>query len=211
MSETFSYDNLIAGSQRDLVSAPATVASGQNLTRGALLGRILRAIGAAAADPGNTGEGTIGSEAVGARAKVGTYTLTCNYAPAGPGNATFSVVDPDGLRLADAEADVAYAGPIGFEITAYGTPFAVGDIFTVEVEVGSREVVQADLDGLDGSAEPYAVLAEAVDASLASKLTSVYREGEFAEDHVGYAAGEDADDWREACAAIGIYLRPTVA
>lgn len=208
MSETFTHDNLLAGDQRQLVNLPATVDLGQVLSRGALLGRILRAIGAAAADPGNTGEGTISGEALGPHSKIGTYRIIC--IAAGP-PAVFQVVDPDGYRLADAEADVAYNGPIDFLIEAYGTPFAVGDTFTVEVDEGSLEVTLASRVAIDGSAEPYAVLAEDVDATLAPVLTSVYVEGEFSEDNVGYAAGDDADDWREPCRLIGIYLRPTVA
>jgi hypothetical protein len=208
MSETFTHDNLLAGDQRQLVNLPATVDLGQVLSRGALLGRILRAIGAAAADPGNTGEGTISNEALTADAEVGTYQIVC--VAAGP-PAVFAVYTPDGTRIEDATAEVSYSCRINFLIEAYGTAFAAGDTFTVEVEEGSLEVTQASRVALDGSAEPYAVLAEDVDATLAPVLTSVYVEGEFSEDNVGYAAGDDADDWREPCRLIGIYLRPTVA
>ena len=110
---------------------------------------------------------------------------------------------------------MSYSNRVAFLIEAYGTAFAVGDVFTVEVEAGSLEVTQASTTALDGSAEPYAILAEDVDASAAPVLTSVYLEGEFAEEQVGYAGGvmlpDDADDWREPCRLIGIYLRPTVA
>lgn len=204
MSESFSYDNLIAGSQRSIVSSPATVDLGQVLSRGALLGRVLRVIGDALADVGNTGDGTISNEALTAKAEVGIYRIVC--IAAGP-PARFSVVDPNGFRLDDAVAEQSYSNRIGFLIEAYGTAFAVGDTFTVEVEQGSLEVTQASRAALDGSAEPYAVLAEDVDATLAPVLTSVYVEGEFAEDNVGYAAGDDAADWRELCAAKGIHLR----
>ena len=208
MSETFAYDNLFAGSQRDIVNRIATVALAQSLSRGDLVGRILRAIGAAAADPGNTGEGTIDDEALGAKAVVGTYTATCVDIGT---PAIFEVVDPNGLRLEDAYAEEAYDGPVAFLIEAYGTAFAVGDVFTVVVGAGSLQVIEADLGGLDGSAEPYGIMAEDVDATAAATRTTVYTEGEFSEDNVGYAAGEDADDWRELCAAKGIYLRATTA
>jgi len=206
MSEIFTYDNLIAGSQQDIVNRKATIALGEDLSRGALLGRILRAIGDADPSAGNTGDGTIGSAALGAKAKVGVYTITCTAA--GPPG-VFSVVDPDGYRLDDATAEVAYDGPIAFLIEAYGDAFIVGDSFTVEVETGSLYCVQADLDLLDGSAEPFGVLAEDVDASLAATLTTVYVEGEFSETGVTYGPLEDADDWRELCAAVGIRLRAT--
>lgn len=204
MSESFSYDNLIAGSQRSIVSSPATVDLGQVLSRGALLGRVLRVIGDALADVGNTGDGTISNEALTAKAEVGIYRIVC--IAAGP-PAVFAVFTPDGTRIEDATAEVSYSCRISFLIEAYGTPFAVGDTFTVEVDEGSLEVTLASRVAIDGSAEPYAILAEDVDATLAPVLTSVYVEGEFAEDNVGYAAGEDAADWRELCAAKGIYLR----
>lgn len=207
-SETYSYDNLMGGSQERIVNTAATLALGQNLSRGALLGRILRAIGAAAAGGGNTGEGTIGGEALGARAKVGTYELTC--VEAGP-PARWEVVDPDGIRLEDAYAEAAYDGPIAFLIEAYGAAFVVGDTFTVIVDAGTLYATQATLTALDGSAEPYAILAEDVDASLGAKVTTAYIKGEFAEDAVGFAGAETAADWRAECAAVDIYLRDTVA
>lgn len=40
MSETTSYDNLIAGTQKPLVTEPGTVKAGESFSRGALLGRV---------------------------------------------------------------------------------------------------------------------------------------------------------------------------
>lgn len=208
MSESYSYDNLIAGSGQRIVCSPATLALGQSLSRGALLGRIETAIGAAAADPGNTGEGSISGEATGAKAKVGTYTIRCHTA--GP-PAIWEVVDPDGVRLADATSEVAYTGPIAFLIEAYGAAFVVGDEFTVAVDAGSGYVAQATLTALDGSADPYGILADDVDASAAAKACNVFVKGEFAEDAVGFSGAETAADWRDACADVGIYLRDTIA
>lgn len=208
MSETFAYDNLFAGSQQPIVNAPAVIAAGENIVRGALLGRILREVGDVEADRTNTGDGTIGGAVLGLKAKVGTYRITCIDVGA---PAVFQVLDPDGIRLEDAVAEVTYAGAVGFLVEAYGTPFALGDEFTFDVDAGSLQCVQGHIGATDGRAEPYAVAAEDCDATLAAVTTSVYRTGEFAEDNVTYFAGQDADDWREVCAAVGIYLRPTVA
>lgn len=207
MSESFSYENLIAGSQHPIVSAPITIEAGQVLERGALLARELRGTPTARADAGNTGEGTISNEDLTADAEVGTYTITCIDVGV---PAVFSVIDPGGFRLEDATAEVSYSCRVNFLIEAYGTPFAVGDVFTVEVPAGSLEGKACSLLALDGGAEPYGILAEDVDASAGAKLASCYREGEFAAENVGFTAGEDADDYREACEAIGIYLRETV-
>jgi hypothetical protein len=38
MSETFTYDNLIAGSQKKIVQIPGTIAIGQSFSRGQILG-----------------------------------------------------------------------------------------------------------------------------------------------------------------------------
>jgi hypothetical protein len=40
MSETLNYDNLIAGTQKDLVTMPATIRMGESFSRGALVGRL---------------------------------------------------------------------------------------------------------------------------------------------------------------------------
>jgi hypothetical protein len=117
MSETFNYENLIAGAQKHLVNLPATIILGQNIVRGTLLGKI-------------TASGK--------------------------------------LKLATVEA-------------------------------------------VDGSQNPFAIAAEDVDATLADTLSTVYVEGEFNDTGVTFDYDENADDWRAACAAVGIYLRPSVA
>lgn len=40
MSEATSYDNLIAGTQKNLVTRPATVRTGESFSRGSLVGRL---------------------------------------------------------------------------------------------------------------------------------------------------------------------------
>lgn len=61
------------GTSRDVV----TVASGQTLLVGAVLGKITKAIAAAVADEGNTGNGTVGTLSMSALARFGTYVLKC--------------------------------------------------------------------------------------------------------------------------------------
>lgn len=40
MSETFNFDNLIGGCQKDIVQRPATIRLGEAFSRGAILGRL---------------------------------------------------------------------------------------------------------------------------------------------------------------------------
>jgi hypothetical protein len=204
MSETFTPDNLFGGAVLPIPSSGETLELGQNRIRGTVLGKVKRIIGLAEADRTNTGEGTIGSEALGPKSKIGTYHLTC--IAAGP-PAVFQVVDPDGIRLADAEAEVPYAGPIAFLVEAYGTAFALDDAFTVEVEAGSGEVKLADKDAVDGSEDLYGILAEDTDATAAAAACPVYLGGEFSEAALTFAAGEDADDYRDEGRLLGILFR----
>jgi len=75
-TETMTMDNLLAGGEEPL-AIPGTLAAGQNLSRGAALGRILLAIAAAVAGANAGSNGTCTGQALGAGAKVGDYLLTC--------------------------------------------------------------------------------------------------------------------------------------
>ncbi len=207
-TESTTYLNLLAGDQQDLVSEAETLDLGQDLAAADAVGKILRAIGVAAADTGNTGEGDISGEALGAHSKIGTYTATCTAIGA---PAVFAVVDPDGERLADAVAEVAYDGPIAFLIEAYGVAFAVGDIFTVIVGAGSLEVTALDSTAVDGSEDIYGVLAEDCDASLAATPCTVYTKGEFNRDVVGFTGTDTYATYQAEARKIGIIFRDTVS
>jgi hypothetical protein len=101
----------------------------------------------AAAKPGNTGNGTIGSLSVqppagsNPGAMVGAYTISFTSAIA------FSVFAPDGRELLPGVVGTAYADEIGFRITAGGTAFAAGDGFTITVPAGSGNLVAFDGTG----------------------------------------------------------------
>lgn len=97
-----------------------------------LSGRAAPAAGTA--DGGNTGDGTMAVDAVGASAKVGTYTFTCTAAATDGG--TFEMTDPDGTVIAsDVEVGSAHTGSghLDTTISDGATDFEVGDIFTVVV------------------------------------------------------------------------------
>ncbi|MBM4320213.1 MAG: hypothetical protein FJ125_09685, partial [Deltaproteobacteria bacterium] len=192
MTEKFIPDKLFAGGVLDVPAGSGTLVRGQNLARGSVLGRVLRALGAAAADPGNAGEGSIDDVALGPKSKVGLYVIEC--IAAGP-PAVFAVLDPDGHRLADAVAGVPYAGQIAFEILPYGDPFDEGDKFTVEVEAGSKQLKLATSQGTDGTEELHGVLADDTDATAAAVPCALYLGGEFNAAALTFAEGDDADTW----------------
>lgn len=118
MSETFTFDNLIGGSQKPIVQRPAEVAINQSWVRGELVGKL---------------------------------------------------------------TSTGYWQTIDFQALA--------------------------------SFDDVGIAVEAIDtaATGARTKTTVYVEGEFAEGAVVIGYSDDADDWREALADHGIYLRKSVS
>ncbi|MDH4319882.1 MAG: hypothetical protein OEV73_00135 [Desulfobulbaceae bacterium] len=93
----------------------------------------------AVADGGNTGNGTVTGEAVGANAVAESWTLLCIAAAANGG--TFSVIGSKSGRMADAEVGVAYAnGFVAFTINDGATDFVVGDKFTLAVTQANSKI-----------------------------------------------------------------------
>lgn len=204
MSETYTPDTLIAGLKFPVSVEDGTLALGQNRARGTVLGKILLALGDAEADSGNTGEGSIEDVSLGHGCELGIYTLTCIDATgAAP---IFSVVNPSGVRLADATADVAYTGQINFTLESYGTDFDEGDIFTVEVEAGSGQLAIADSNAVNGLQTIIGVLAEDCDASLAATACVYYQTGEFNTTALTLTTGDTVEDFRADALKLGIYF-----
>lgn len=209
MSETYTPDSLFGGAVMPVPSRGETLLMGAAvLPRGTVLGKVKRALGDVDPDPGNTGEGGITGAALGAKGKVGTYRIVC--VAAGPPS-IWQVIDPDGNRLADAEAEVPYVGPIRFLISAYGHAFAVDDLFTFDVDEGSGYVTPCYSGNLDGSEDIYGILAEETDPTAASVPCPVYLGGEYSEAALTFQFGDDADTHREAARALGILFRTNIA
>jgi hypothetical protein len=110
-----------------------TLASGNNIVAGELVGRVVT--GTATADAGNTGNGVVGAVTIGANFQEGTYTLTCKNADVS-GSEVFGVVAPDGTVLEDLTVAVAYSSQIALTIADGATDFVVGDSVTVAVAAG---------------------------------------------------------------------------
>lgn len=170
------------------------VLSGQNLAALTVVGKVGRVTPATGTAGANTGNGTCGSVAAGAKTKVGTYTLTCITAAANAG--TFSVKDPDGNLLPNATVAVAYANPqLNFTLADGSTDFIVGDNFTVAVAEGSEKVVAFDPAAINGSEDAAGFLISAVDATSADKLgVIVERDALVAMDNLVWPVGISAPD-----------------
>ncbi len=171
-AETYVPDQLIAGNLK-LVTQPIVIASGV-LPRGTVLGQVTNFSIEIVAAQTNAGNGGVGSASVGATAKIGTYTLTAKAAN------DFAVVDPEGNALPDATPGTPYtSSDINFTITAGGTAFAAGDVFTLTVVDSVGNFVKCVKTASDGSQVPSAILVDSVDASAGPVATSAYVMGEF--------------------------------
>ncbi len=210
MNEIYTPANLFAGSSMSIVSGTMILASGQNLSRGSVLGKVTKALGTVTSGE-NTGDGELSGVALGAEAQIGSYALVCTAAPSGAGanDAVFAVYAPDGSRLEDALQGVAYAnGHLEFTVgNATAADFAVGDSFSIPVAAGSGYARLVDSASVDGSADPVAILAEDVDATEADTPAPVYLTGEFNEDALTFGGSDDADTHRDALRALGIFLK----
>jgi hypothetical protein len=208
-STSFSPDNLLAGGE--VLSRGITLLSGQNLLRGAVLGRIaLGAAVSAAKSGGNTGNGTLTMDVttpVKNGAKVGIYTV--RFVIAAANNGTFIVRDPDGNQIGTvvmAAGAGAFDDDLKFAIADGATDFSVGDGFDITVAAGSGKYVLSLAAATNGSQVPDLILAEDTDASAADKATVAYHAGHFIESALVLGAGQTADSIREGLRVKGIQL-----
>lgn len=143
-----------------------TLAGGSGSDRVVQVGQVLgrRLFGTPTGAAGtNSGNGGIGSISLKSLAKLGTYSLVCVAAATNGGR--FSVVDPDGIRLADALVGVAYVGThLGLTISDGTNDFVVGDSFTVTVPEGDKKLVPIDFSAVDGTQRFHSIAADNVTA-----------------------------------------------
>ncbi len=203
-----SVDHLRAG-EFPALTEDITLAAGQNLAAGAVLGQVTVGAVTGAAAAGNTGNGTIGTLSAGAGAKPGVYRVVCVEPITNLG--TFLVEDPDGVNVGRAFAGTAFVGPVNFTIADGATDFVAGDSFNVTVAAGTGQYRLAVAAATDGSATPKRILARATDASAAAKKCPVYMTGEFARNQLVFGAGHSATTVEAALRAENIYLRDVVA
>lgn len=201
-------DALLAG-EMPRVTTPVTIVTGENLLRGAVVGKITVGAGTAAAAAGNTGNGAISAITTGANAKPGLYKVMC-IEPAANGG-IFAVEDPDGIIVGRATVGAAFAGPIGFTISDGAADFIAGDAFDITVAAGSGKYKRAVVAATDGSQRPVGILVGDVDATAADKAASIFRTGEFNEAALNFGAGHSVSTVRDALEAQNIYLRAVTA
>jgi hypothetical protein len=139
-TETTHAGGFIAGELPDCLSRKSgSLASGQNLLAGAVLGQITKAI-AAAPIPAivGTGTGLMSGLTFGPDAQTGSYVITLTETSA---TAAFSVTAPDGTVLPTGNVATAYTSThLSFTIANGGT-MTTGDAYTVVVTAGGTPVL----------------------------------------------------------------------
>jgi hypothetical protein len=175
------------------------------LSKGTLLGKVGAKIGAVT--PGaNTGAGTLTLFTVSKAAKVGNYVVSCVTVVSGGG--IFSVVSPDGSRLADAVVGAAYVSDqVHFTLTDVGTDFAVGDKFTLAV-VADNEYKLVAADAADGSAIASVVLAEeSINTTAAAVEAVAYKQGIFNAASLSVAVGDTVSAHADELRLVNIFIK----
>lgn len=155
------------GEEVNFVRDQITVVSGTVASVvGQVLGQITVGAITAAAKGGNTGVGTCTALTVGAKARLGAYTLTFLTAT------TFTVSDPNGVSLPNG-INGAYADlQINFTITAGSPAFVAGDGFTITVAAGSGKYAQVTPAAVDGTQNASAILLTPFTATLSADLVA---------------------------------------
>lgn len=212
-------DNLVLDGY-PLKRGARTLSTG-NLARGSVLGKILYTGSVtAAADAGNTGDGTctVLSMLPGAgKIPSGAYNLECTAAVTNGG--TFKLEDPTGqivsanltMTVGAGAATIFEAGGIKFTLTDGATDFIVGDLFVVNVVAGSGSVTLLDKTAVDGSQYFDSILLDATDASSATKKCPVAEAGEFDTRGLVFASGTVYGDVTEQMRDANCYLNTTNA
>jgi hypothetical protein len=184
-----------------------TVASGQNLVMGSVIGKITKstpATGTAAA--GNAGAGTVASVTAGAKMKIGEYQIKCLTYVASPLAATFEVTDPDGNLLPEATLAAYVSDQINFDIADSSPAITVGDIWTITVADGSGYVKEIQIGAstaIDGSQNAYGILTADCDASLAAtKAVAIVKDAVIVSSNLIWPDGSPAVSAAEKTIAL---------
>lgn len=209
-SSSYSNNPLLIGEHK-VLSRQITLLTGQNLLRGAVLGKItIGAATAAAKAGGNTGNGTLTMDAttpIRPGAKVGVYKV--RFVATATNNGTFVVHDPDGYQIGEivmAAGAGAFDDDLKFAIADGSTDFAINDGFDITVAAGSGKYVLSLAAAIDGSQVPDAILAEDTDASAADKATVGYFGGGFNSGALSLGTGHTVASITEGLRGKGVHL-----
>jgi hypothetical protein len=196
---------------REVIVILAGSGAARNLTSGMVLAKVTKGTASAAAQAGNTGNGTMGAITVGAAAKPGVYKLEIIEPATDAGK--FHVFDPDGIFVGQGTVAVAFsAGGLGFTLADGGTDFVSGDGFDITVAAGSGKWVQYNEDGTTGTEDAAGILLH--DASAADAVdgegVAIVRDAIVSDNGLVWPSTADANEKAaavEQLTALGILVR----
>lgn len=159
--------------EKDYANEAVTIASGQDLEVGAVIGQILTATETHA---GNTGNGVLGSVTFGSKATPGLYTLTCTATASNAG--TFKLTTPAGETVPQLlTVAVTYTSDhLNVTLADGATDFIVGDKFLITVAGGNFKAL--DQTATDGTQTAYGILLANIDATSAAIKSAAVVRGE---------------------------------
>jgi hypothetical protein len=201
-----------AGVEKYHAREDVTVLSGQNVSAGAVLGKITKALGTVTAGAGNTGNGTVSGVSLGTLAATGNYVLKCIAAATNGG--TFQVKAPDGKVLPPATVGTGYTSDhINFTVNDGSTDFVIGDSFSIPVAAGSGKVRALNLTGVDGSQDAFGIAVADYDATGGDlEGVTVVRDAVINAENLVWPEGATSDQKAAARAQLkekGIVTRPS--
>ena len=139
------------------------------------------------------------------------FEITVAQSVPATGLATFSVLAPDGSYLANAVTGTPYVGEILFTLNDGTENFDIGDTFTITVSAiadSAAQLVIVNSASVDGSEDPWCILAEAKDATSAAKVCPVYLEGCFNQAALVFGGTDTYATHAAAMRRLGMILQP---
>ena len=212
---TYTPDSLLAGNAHLLVARTIKVATGQNLKRGSVIGKVTSANSATVPVGGGSNGGVVnfGTITPDATAKDGSYGVAVTAAKDGATGAKFTVTAPGGQTATGTMGEAFDSLGLAFTITDGLTTDAseVGDVYTFTVTAANGEYKLSASAANDGSQTPDLILAEDVDATTGDKLGLAYERGDFNANALILGTGHTVASIREGLRAKGITLLTAIA
>lgn len=193
LTETSHAGEFFISKGNSLIScATVTIAAGQTLSAGAVLGRAwLGDVTVTAGD--NTGNGVIGPITLTGGAMPGDYILTVTHEQGAAGD--YQVISPKGYMIgAGSVGDPFDSGGLAFTLADGSNDFVRGDSLTIHIEQDTS-YVEFDPSGVDGRDKAAAILFDAVDASSGARTgVAIVRDAEINGNEIIWKNGVSDDD-----------------
>lgn len=210
-SISFQHDHLLV-ERLPFATSKVIVAEGQNLLRGAVLGRAqLGAISSAAKSGGNAGGGALTldpTEPVLIDAVAGPYEARRTETAIGGGQ--FTVTNPEGVILGTVAVGENFANKIKFTIVNGAPDFELEDGLDITVAPGSSKAILPLAAARDGSQVSDSILVSHTDITGGHEEAMSYIRGDFNKNALTLGAGHTVDLIEDGLRVKGIWIRDAI-